>query len=176
MKVVSPALLLTGILLLLGITSCGSSASVQTRASAPAVVATSTTTDAGTLPFTQPTAADRRFAGGLGARCHAIVSGLARLPNPLTLADQASFSDREARLLLRLSVSARTLTPPGDLTRVWRSYTSALRSAITDDGFIADAARAQHGESVAYWLSKRAAAITAMKHSAGLLNAPTCRP
>jgi len=173
-KVVTCQRLLTAIVLLAGVAGCGSSAKLPRPASSPAVIATSTASTASTLPFTQPSAADARFVAHLDARCRAIISTLDRLAQPATLSDQASFSDHERQMLVRLHAAVTPLSPPADLTQLMRSYTRALLSVIDSDEFVADAARAQDGEGVAYWLSKRAAAINVLKHASGLLGAVDC--
>lgn len=99
-----------------------------------------------------------------------------RLPQPQTLSDQASYSERETQLLMHLAAAARPLRAPADEARALRSFSSALASAISYDGFVADAAKAQDGEGVAYWLSKRVAAINQMKKWSRLLDASACAP
>lgn len=168
--------LLSAILLVGGVTGCGSSAAVGGRGPSPAVIATSatTTTRPGTLPFTQPTKADASFATRLGARCRPIRLALTGLAPPTTLAGQASFSDLERQRLTRLRTAIASLTPPADLVHQLRAYRRALRGAIQSDGFVADAAKSQEGEGVAYWLSRRARAMDAVRNSSALLGAPPC--
>lgn len=177
MNVVRRASLRTAIVLLLvDIAGCGSSTTLTTHTASPAVVATTPTASAGVLPFTQPSAADKGFAARLDTRCRAIVLTVRRLAQPGTLSDQASISDREKRALMRFSAAVTPLSPPADLAQVMRSYRRALLTVITSDGFVVDAAKARHGEAVAYWLSQRAAAIDAMKRSSDLLGASACLP
>lgn len=177
MKTVRAEILLSEIVLVVCIAGCGSSSSRTSHPhSATAVVIARTATNTGgTLPFTQLSAADKRFAASLEARCRAMASGVKRLPKPETLSDQASFSDREMQLLKRIR-TAVTLRPPGDLASALRSYRTALLRAIAVDGLVADAARAQYAEAVAYWLSKRAASVDAMKKSVALLGTSACLP
>jgi hypothetical protein len=127
-------------------------------------------------PFTQFSRADLIFAKRIDKRCRASLAALRRLVQPTTLLDQATYSRREVGLLSDLLSELAPLTPPADQATTMSSYRRAVGSVARVDEFVIDAADAQDGEGVAYWLSQRAGARSALTGWANALDAPDCLP
>lgn len=176
MRIVTRQPLLIALVLAAGVGACGSTAARRARTPTPAVIATNTTTASSVLPFTQFSRADLAFAKRSDKRCRASLAAFRRLAQPTTLLDQATYSRREVGLLSGLLSQFAPLTPPADQAKTMSSYRRAVRSVARADGFVIDAADAQNGEGVAYWLSRRAGARSALTGWADALDAPDCEP
>ena len=176
MRIVGRLPLVVALVLATAVGGCGATAAPRARNPAPAVIATSASTTNTVLPFTQLSGADVAFAKRLDKRCRARLAALRRLAPPTTLLDQAAYSQRELAALSHLLSALVPSRAPADMTKAMSSYQRAAASEMHADEFVIDAANAQNGEGVAYWLSRRAAARSAMTDWSGVLDAPGCAP